>query len=397
MNTPRLFHVVSACCIIALLTVGLFAAVPGAGAGDPKFAAVPERMKEFIAKHEIAGAVTLVANREKVLTIDTVGQADVAGDRPMQADTMFWIASMTKPITGTAIMMLQEEGKLSVDDPVGKYIPELGELKTADGKAHVITLKHLLTHSSGMPDLSNDEAKTAHTLADLVPFSAKKTLQFEPGSQWRYCQSGINTLGRVIEVTSGQSYPEFLQTRLFTPLGMKDTTFYPTKEQVARLVKSYKLADGKLEAVPTPFLAGHDPSLHDYYPAANGGLFSTASDYGTFLRMVLNQGTLNGKQYLKPESVKQMTTVQSGDLKTGFTPGNGWGLGWCVVREPQGVSQALSPGSCGHGGAYGTQAWIDPVKGVAYVLMVQRANFPNSDASDVRKAFQDAAAAALAK
>ncbi|MDB5303966.1 MAG: estB 3 [Phycisphaerales bacterium] len=397
MNTSRFHHIGLSICIGASLAFVLagWARAAAPGEGGAKFEAVPERMKEFVAKHEIAGAITLVADREKVLELDAVGQADVAAGKPMKTDAVFWIASMTKPITGTAIMMLQEEGKLSVDDPVGKYIPELGNLKTADGTTHVITLKHLLTHSSGMPDLSNDEARSAHTLGDLIPYSAKKALQFEPGTKWQYCQSGINTLGRVVEVVSGQSFPEFLQARLFTPLGMKDTTFYPTRDQVARLAKSYKLADGKLAEVPTPFLAGHDPSLHDYYPAANGGLFSTASDYARFLQMVLNKGSFNGKQYLKPESVKQMTTVQSGDLKTGFTPGNGWGLGWCVVREPQGVSQALSPGSHGHGGAYGTQAWIDPVKGVVYILMVQRANFPNSDASDVRKSFQDAAAAAL--
>ncbi|MDB5288855.1 MAG: estB 3 [Phycisphaerales bacterium] len=396
MNTRFLNIGLSAAAGLTLFVALAHTAKADAPKSDPsKFAAVPERMKEFIDKHEIAGAVTLVADREKVLELDAVGQADVAGDKPMKTDAVFWIASMTKPITGTAIMMLQEEGKLSVDDPVAKYIPELADMKTEDGKAHVITLKHLLTHSSGLQDLDSSESKKARTLGDLIPFLAKKPLDFEPGTQWRYCQSGINTLGRVIEVVSGQSYPEFLQTRLFTPLGMKDTTFYPNKDQAARVAKSYKLTDGKLEEVPTPFLAGHDPSLHDYYPAANGGLFSTASDYGTFLRMILNKGTLDGKQYLKPETVKQMTTVQSGDLKTGFTPGNGWGLGWCIVREPQGVTQALSPGSHGHGGAYGTQAWIDPVKGVVYVLMVQRANFPNSDASDVRKAFQAAGAGAF--
>ena len=396
MNTSRFTWICSGF-VVAMVIVFARAGAQAPEAAPPRLVGVAERMKEFVAKHEIAGAVTFVVDREKVLGLDVVGQADIAGDRPMRPDTLFWIASMTKPITGAAIMMLQEEGKLSVDDPVGKYIPELGELKTPDGKSHAITLKHLLTHSSGMPDLSNDEARGARTLADLVPLSAKKTLQFEPGSQWRYCQSGINTLGRVIEVASGQSYPEFLQARLFTPLGMKDTTFYPTKEQVARLAKSYKRTGDMLDEVPTPFLSGHDPAKHDYYPAANGGLFSTAGDYGRFLQMILNKGALGGKQYLKPESVRQMTTVQSGDLKTGFTPGNGWGLGWCVVREPQGVSQALSPGSHGHGGAYGTQAWIDPVKGVAYLLMVQRANFPNSDASDVRKEFQDAAAAAIVK
>ena len=119
---------------------------------------------------------------------------------------------------------------------------------------------------------------------------------------------------------------------------------------------------------------------------------SEPSEFGKFARMILRGGELDGKRYLKEESVKQMTTVQCGDLKTGFTPGNGWGLAWCVIREPQGETAAVSPGTFGHGGAYGTQAWIDPVKGRAYVMLVQRSNFANSDGSELRKAFQDAAA-----
>jgi len=147
----------------------------------------------------------------------------------------------------------------------------------------------------------------------------------------------------------------------------------------------------------TSIFAGRDLAEHGRVPLANGGLYSTAQDYGRFARMLLNEGSLDGTRVLKPETVKLMSSVQSGDLKTGFTPGNAWGLGVCLVRTPQGATQALAPGSFGHGGAYGTQAWIDRAKKVAYVLMVQRANFPNSDASDVRKAFQDAAAQAVGK
>jgi CubicO group peptidase (beta-lactamase class C family) len=289
--------------------------------------------------------------------------------------------------------MLQEEGKLSVDDPVAKYVPELAKLKTTDGKPAKLTLRHLLTHTSGMSEATQQESRAAKKLADLIPCFASKPLQFEPGSRWQYCQSGINTLGRIVEVASGQEFPDFLQKRLFDPLGMKDTTFYPTTEQIARLAKTYKAVGGKLEEAPIYLLDSHDPTSHNRYPAANGGLFSTAPDYGRFCRMLLNEGSLDGRQYLKPESVKLMSTIQTGDLKTGFTEGNGWGLGCCVVRKPQGITAVLSPGSFGHGGAYGTQAWIDPAKDVVYVLMVQRSNFPNSDASEVRRAFQEAAAA----
>jgi CubicO group peptidase (beta-lactamase class C family) len=349
-------------------------------------------MQEMIQAKEIPGAVTLIATRSGVTHLQAIGNSDPAGTKPLRKDSIFWIASMTKPITGTAILMLQEEGKLSVDDLVGKYILELASLKTPSGKPANLTLKHLMTHSSGLPEATADEARAARKLADLIPAYTNKPMQFEPGSKWQYCQSGINTLGRIIEVASGQPYETFLAKRLFDPLGMKDTTFYLHPEQVARLVAPVKRGeDGSLTETTIGLLQGKAATSTDRYPAANGGLFSTAPDYARFARMILNGGSLDGKRYLKPESVRQMTTVQSGDLKTGFTPGNGWGLTWCVVREPQGVSGMLSPGTHGHGGAYGTQAWIDPVKGVALILMVQRSNFGNSDASLVRQAFQSAA------
>lgn len=371
-------------------------AAPRADAG--KFAAVSQRMTEFVDKHEVAGAVTLVVSKDKVVDVQAVGEADLASHRPMTPDAIFWIASMTKPITATAVLMLQDEGKLSVDDPVSKYVPELAGLKTPSGKPANLSLRHLLTHTSGMAEASGEQARAAKALADLIPAYAAKPTQFEPGSKWQYCQSGINTLGRIVEVVSGQSLPDFFDKRLFEPLGMKDTTFYPSADQVKRLATSYKRTDdGKLEPATISILAGHEPSARDRYPAANGGLFSTAADYGRFCRMLLNDGALDGKTYLKPETVKLMRTISSGDLQTGFTPGNGWGLGVCVVRQPQGTTAGLSPGTFGHGGAYGTQAWIDPEKGVAYVLMVQRANFKNSDDSEVRKAFQAAAVEAIGR
>ena len=369
--------------------------VTGQAGGADSFAGVSGAMQECISKQEAAGVVTLIATRDKVLHLEATGLADIAAKAPMRTDAICWIASMSKPITATAVLMLQEEGKLSVDDPVAKYLPELGDLKTADGKPAKLTLRHLLTHTSGMPEATPEQYKTARSLADVIPFYVGKPLKFEPGSKWQYCQSGINSLGRIVEIVSGQSFPAFLQKRLFDPLGMKDTTFYLSSEQLPRLAKTYQRTEATLQEAPISFLNGHSPTDHDRYPAPNGGLFSTAPDYAKFCRMILNQGTLDGKQYLKPASVKLMTSIQTGDLKTGFTPGNGWGLGWCVVRQPQGITAMLSAGTCGHGGAYGTQAWIDPVKQVIYVLMVQRSNFANADDSEVRRAFQAAAASSL--
>jgi CubicO group peptidase (beta-lactamase class C family) len=352
--------------------------------------AIPDRMREFVSKQEVPGVVTLVATPDRIIHLEAVGYADPAHTRPMRTDAIFWIASMTKLITSTSVMMLHEQGKLSIEDPVGKYIPELASFKTADGKPAKVTLRHLLTHTSGMAEATPAASLAAKTLADLIPAFAAKPLVFEPGSKWAYCQSGMNTLGRIVEVVSGLPLPEFFQKNLLGPLGMKDTAFYLTEKQSQRTVTPARLEDGKLVQTSVGMLNGHPPTWRDHYPAANGGLFSTATDYSRFARMLLNGGTLDGKRYLSPDTVRLMTTIQTGDLVTGFTPGNGWGLGFGVVREPQGVTATLSPGTFGHGGAYGTQAWIDPQKRLVHILMVQRSNFPNGDGSVVRQGFHEA-------
>ena len=357
--------------------------------------AVAEKMKEAVAQNEIAGAVTLVANKDKILHLDATGFADLTAQAPLSRDSLFWIASMSKPVTGVAVLIMQDEGKVSIDDPVEKYIPEFANYKTKSGEKATITIKHLLTHSSGMPEATAEEMKASRTLAELIPHFLNKPLQFDPGTKWQYCQSSINTAGRIVEIVSGQSFDQFVQQRIFAPLDMKDTTFYPTEAQAARIAKSYKKTDSKLNEAAIFILDGKPATSHDRYPAANGGLFSTALDYCRFSQMLLNGGELNGHRILKSETVKLFSTVQFPDHKTGFTPGNGWGVGCCIVREPQGVTAMLSPGTFGHGGAYGTQAWIDPQKNLIYILMVQRANFPNADNSEVRKAFQQAAADAL--
>lgn len=353
---------------------------------------IDQKMKEFVEQKEIAGAVTIVASRDAILDTCVVGQSSVEDSQPMQADAIFWIASMTKPITGVAVMLLEEEGKLSLDDQATKYLPEFKDLKDAEGKTVQVTLKELLTHSAGLSELKADEQASLKTLAELTQLVSKKPVQFPAGSKWQYSQTGINSAARIVEVVSGQSFPEFIQKRIFEPLGMKDTTFYLSKEQLPRLAASYRRTeDGQLQPASLMLLAGRSPTTTDRIPLANGGLFSTAADYTKFCQMLLSGGTLGGKQLMKAATVRKFSAVHSGDLKTGFTPGNAWGVGCCVVREPQGVTEHLSPGSFGHGGAYGTQAWIDPVKDRIYILMVQRANFPNSDASPVRAAFQAAA------
>src|SRR6267154_1516600 len=352
---------------------------------------IPARMHDVIVSNQVPGAVTVVATRDSVLRMDAQGWADPEHKSSMRVDSIFWIASMSKPITATAVLMLLEEGKLSLDAPISKYIPELGGLKTADGKTQRITLRHLLTHTSGMGEATDEEAKAASTLSDLIPAFASKPLAFVPGSKWQYCQSGILTLGRIVEIVSGVPFDVFLRKRIFDPLDMKDTTFYLSADQMRRWVIPARREGEQLIPAEIGLLYGHPPTWRDHYPASNGGLFSTAPDYTRLSQMLLNGGVLDGRRYLMAESVRMMSTIQTGDLVTGFTPGNAWGLGVCIVREPQGVTEMLSPGSFGHGGVYGTRFWIDTKRGVALIMMIQRSNFKNADDSPVRVAFQKAA------
>ena len=371
----------------------------------PTIPGIRSAIQEMIAANEISGAVTAVVRRQEVRHLEALGSADVAARRPMTPDTLFWIASMTKPVTGVAILMLQDEGKLAVTDPVAKYVPEFASLRTPSGAPANLTIVQVLTHTSGLGEAPGPAARQARTLADLVPLWLAAPMQYEPGDRWRYTQSGINAAARVVEVVSGMSFDEFVQSRIFSPLGMRNTTFYPTDAQRARLATAYakNQETGALEAVPPR----PDFGTRDRPPQGHGGLYSTAPDYARFAQMLLNGGTRDGRRYLSQAAMTLLTTPQTGDLPTGFfqtaTFGNrganyGWALGTCVLRAPHdGVAAMLSPGTYGHGGAWGTQAWIDPSKGIAYVLMVQRSNFPNSDASDVRRVFQQAAADALAK
>mgnify|MGYP003872418851 CR=1 FL=1 len=387
--------------LFALATFPLWALRPAPDGFDKdKLAEIPRRMQELVAKGTIAGAVTLASCRGEAVSLTAVGYADLFERKPMRPDSLFWIASMTKPMTAAAILMLQDEGKLRVDDPVEKFLPEFKDQWMIQEKtAHTlllsrpprpITLKDLLTHTSGLGDLPAPRPDCS--LAELVMAYARQPLNFPPGSRWQYSNAGINTLGRIVEVVSGLKYADFMQKRLFQPLGMKDTTFWPTAAQARRLATSYQpRKDGSgLEPTPIYFLKGGlSDRSRTAYPA--GGLFSTAADVHRFYAMALNQGMVKGKRLLSREALAQMTSTQTGDIKTGFTEGMSFGLGFAVVKEPQGVTALLAPGTFGHGGAYGTQSWADPQKNLILILMIQRAKLPNADASEIRQAFQEAA------
>lgn len=370
-------------------------------AAAPLDTAIRQAVEPLIEAGEISGAVTLVAREGEILSHQALGVSDLKTNRPMQKDDLFWIASMTKPIAGASLMLLSEEGKLDIHDELEKHLPEfrdtwMVEKKSKDAMtlkrpARKVTLLDVATHTAGIPNV--EEPRGHSTLAELVALVSQQPLEFEPGSQWKYSTAGSNVLGRVVEVVSGQAYQDFIQERFFEPLGMEDTTFFPTKEQAKRLAKSYLKNDQTPELTETDvyFVKG-DLWDTERTVKPGGGLFSTAEDLRRFYQMMLNGGLWEGKRILSEESVGELTRTQSDDIKTGFTDGMSWGIQFQVVKEPQGVTGMLHPGTFGHGGAYGTQSWGDPESQAIYLLMIQRKGFPNGDNSSVRMAFQKAAA-----
>jgi len=364
------------------LTVGKPADV---GMDEAPLAEIGKRMSQFVEQKQAAGVVTLVARRGRIVHHEAVGLADIENKLPMQKDTIFGIASMTKPITAAAVMVLEDEGKLSIDDPVSKYIPAFKDAALKDGRPkREVTIRDVLTHTSGLGGSQQNEG----TLEETVEKLARRKLDFEPGAKWQY-SPGLTVAGRVVEVVSGKPFDVFLRERFFEPLKMVDTSFHPTPQQQKRLARLYQPSKDKQSLEPTThwiidLSEGRTPN-------PSGGLFSTASDMARWYQMILNGGQLDGRRILSEKSVREMTRVQTGELTVGFTDGNGWGLGFCVVRKPQGATKMLSPGTYGHGGALGTQGWVDPKREMILVLMIQRTNFGNSDASDLRVALQELA------
>jgi CubicO group peptidase (beta-lactamase class C family) len=375
-------------------------------------AQVGKRMEPFVDQtgpQQVAGMVIVIGSSQGVALHEALGQQNLDTNQPMPKDALFRIASMTKPITAIGIMILEEEGKLSVEDPVEKHLPEFkGQLlvEKREGDRVIlkkpprpITIRDLLTHTSGLPGgyppgISEMYFQRRYNLAEAVGIMSQRPLDYEPGSKWSYCNTGIDTLGRIIEVCSGKSYESFLEERIFRPLGMKDTTFYPTADQLERLAGLYTVKENQLSYVEWSLIGPPQDARH---PIPAGGLFSTGSDLARLYQAMLAGGKLGDVRFLSESSVKTMTALHTGDLPCGFTPGMGFGFGWAVVREPQGVHAMMSAGTYGHGGAFGTQGWLDPHKNLFVVLLIQRTGMPNADASDLRRELQAAAVEALVK
>ena len=355
--------------VLFRVAIILACAAAGRGAAAAEFADV---VRPFIAEHAVAGAVVLVTDRDRTLLHEATGQADVAAGRPMAADSLFWIASMTKPITAAAVMILVDEGKVRLDEPLSKYLPEFREawVEAERDAGHLvlrrprrpITVRDALAHTGGLPFKSPVETPTLDTLplAVAVRCHAQLPLLFEPGSGYRYSNAGINACGRVIEVVAGMPYEEFLETRLFRPLGMTDTTFRPVPAQVARIATSYRRDDATGLLVPVMIDQLKYPlDGPGRYPMPGGGLFSTAADCGRFCRMLLGGGAVGGSRILSEAAVREMRTRQ--------TPEG--------VKEAYGLGiQIHANGRYGHGGAYATDLAVDDARGIATVWLVQDAS-----------------------
>jgi CubicO group peptidase (beta-lactamase class C family) len=364
-----------------------------AGMNAALLARIPRRMQEFVDAGKASGYVTLVARHGHVAQVTAVGYRDLESKAPMRADAMFRIKSMTKPMTGVAVMILVEEGRLALVDPVEKYLPEFHGQKVKKpcaagatetnclGNARPITLFDVMTHTSGI----QEGPVGARTLADSVAASAKLPLEFEPGSALRYSTAGINTAGRIVEAIARKPYEQFMAERIFTPLGMKDTTFFPTPAQAARMASVYTDQDGRLLRAAGDFPKFAEPG---------GGAFSTAADLALFYQAILSGGTLNGKRLLTPAAVQAMTSVQTGEFSIPFAPGLGYGIGWCVAKDARAMFRLGSVGAYGHGGAFRTYGWVDPAKDMVSVILLQRTN-GGGDIADEINAFLAMSAAAI--
>jgi len=359
------------------------------GVSSERLRRIDDVVQRHIDAERMAGAVTLVARKGRVVHFEAHGLMDLKARKPMRKDALFVLASMTKPVTGVAVMMQVEEGKVHLTDPVSKFIPACKGMKVAvekDGGPEVrlvpaereVTIRDLLTHTSGLasggagmrkaPPEVSWPTRPEETLASYLPRFAAVPLDFQPGTRWRYSpHAGIDALARVVEVASEKSFEEFLRRRLFEPLGMKDTFFVLPDDRRARLASIYEvspegLAKAKYTVIPFP---------KGYFSGAVG-LVSTAEDYSQFAQMLLDRGRYNGKRLLSPRAVELYSSNHVGDLfegQLGRPKGMGFGLTVEVVQDSVKAASFRSNGSFGWGGSYGTYFWVDPKEQLIAVLM----------------------------
>jgi len=372
----------------------LFAIIDIGAAAPPALnteggAALGTFLEAAIDRGDVPGAVVLITGPDRVLYHEAFGKMSTATALEMKKDTIFNIASMTKAVTSVGVMMLVEEGKLGLDDEVSKYLPQfkapqvLSKVDVAAGTYETrpatrpITIRQLLTHTSGIgyswsdPGLALVQKKTGAADLDLP-------LVNEPGAQWTYGAS-TRVLGMVIEKISGLTIDKYLEARILGPLGMKDTTYAVPSSKTARVVSRNQRTDGKIVEIPNP-----DPIPPT--SRGDGGMYSTAADYGRFVQMILNQGQLGGVRILKEQTVREMSRNQTGNVKVRLQPtaeplrskpyplGAGedvWGLGFQIAAPAKLASNMRRPGSMNCAGINNTFYWIDPEKQIGVVVLMQ--------------------------
>lgn len=375
------------------------------GLSTERLQRIHDTVQRHIDAHDISGAVTVVARKGKLAHLEAHGLMDIDSNKTMSKDAMFWIASMSKPITGTAILMLVEEGKVRLTDPVSKFIPEFRGLKVAvmedrpGGRGAVpappaaplfytvpatreITIQDLLSHVSGLvsggaasaAEAAKIARKPGEKLADYIPRLGSTPLDFQPGSRWSYSPgAGFETLGRIVEIASRQTFDVFLKQRIFDPLGMKDITFHPAAGLMPRVATMYHRQDGTLKKVDTSARINNTT----YFSGA-GGLMSDAEDYVQFGQMLANGGQLNGKRLLGTKTVELMSSIFAPDTLPGRPKGRSFGLSVQVINDPIAANTRISAGSYGWDGAFGTHFWVDPKEKMVGIIMIQTDN-PNRE------------------
>ena len=396
------------CVVAAALLVGIplsAGSIPAGKAEDvgmssERLGRISEAMRRHIEAGDIAGVVTLVARRGRIVHHEAQGLRSLETRTPMAKDDIFRLASMSKPVTGAAVLMLLEEGKLRLNEPVSRYIPEFRNPKVAverragrggpggAGRAggapaepafdvisaqREITIRDLLTHTSGLVSggLGASAAPMrdpADNLASYIPKLGAVPLDFQPGTLWRYSGSaGFDVLSRIVEIVSGQTFDVFLRTRLFDPLGMADTGFAMEAARAARIPTLYQRGPSGLQAQPRP-------SNSTYFSGA-GGLMASAEDYLQFAQMLLNGGELNGRRYLSPRTVDLMTANHTGDMVNGQfgrpERGMGFGLSVQVVEDPVAADLRVSKGAYGWAGGTGVSFWIEPEEEMVSIFFIQ--------------------------
>jgi CubicO group peptidase (beta-lactamase class C family) len=397
MRLPRLLAsmALTAVCIQSAMAAGhdLPTAKPeSVGMSSERLALLGEGMSKFVDQGRLSGVVTMVARKGKVVAFNATGKRDLAANAPMQKDDIFRIYSMSKPITGVAMMMLFEEGKWQLNDPVAKYVPEFANLKVYStdannnivlkDQAHPMTMRELMSHTAGFTYgyFSNtpvdklqrdaDVLNVNNTLDEFIARMAKLPLNAQPGTEWHYSVA-VDVQGYIVQKLSGMPFEEYLDKRIFKPLGMVDTAFYVPKEKLNRFVEMYNYdKDGKLQVEKAGF--NHDYSQKPAFSSGGGGLVSTATDYMRFCQMLLNGGQLDGVRLLSPLSVELMRSNVLAPTVPILAPGAGFGLDFAVYTDPVAAGGYYGKGSYWWGGAAGTWFWIDPAHELIVVGMIQQ-------------------------